>query len=217
MGAKKPGPTCSTNEAAIDAGTLTRHRHEGPVPTGCGKQAPGPKAKIEFVKLWNAYPDKKPYLDAKTGEPPSGYENQCAIKVSVALHGAGVDMTSFKGRQVLLAGHKAAVGASQLAEWLEKQRIQGIPAHPQNITGPTWQDTIKGRTGIVYFANYWLRSGETRNPTGDHIDLWNGWRLTASGLAGAVVTVLRFGLGVDTGPGFSDLGKATKILFWEIR
>jgi hypothetical protein len=53
-------------------------------------------------------------------------------------------------------------------------------------------------------------------PTGDHIDLWNGSRLTASGLQGAIVSALRFGLGIGSGPGFSDLAKATKIVFWEV-
>jgi len=31
-----------------------------------------------------------------------------------------------------------------------------------------------------------------------------------------VVTTLRFGLGIDSGPGFSDLGKARNIEFWRI-
>ena len=87
----------------------------------------------------------------------------------------------------------------------------------KDITGENWQDTIKDKKGIVFFHNYWLRPGQTKNPTGDHIDLWNGSRLTASGFEGAVVTILRFDLGINSGPGFSDLRKATTILFWEVR
>jgi hypothetical protein len=155
-------------------------------------------------------------LDSKTGDPPKGFENQCAIKVSVAFHGVGYDLRSFTGAAVSLRGKKAAIRAEELARWLQGQQIQGLsPA--RNITGAAWQDAIKGHSGIVYFANYWARPGETRSPTGDHIDLWNGSRLTASGLEGIAVTILRFGLGVTSGPGFSDLGKATKILFWEVR
>jgi hypothetical protein len=84
------------------------------------------------------------------------------------------------------------------------------------VTGADWQTTLKIRSGIAYFANHWLRPGETAIPSGDHIDPWNGWRLTASGLEATLVTALRFGPGVDSGPGFSDLDKATRILFQDI-
>jgi len=215
MGARKPGPTCVTNADPIDHGTLCRHRTQAPVPTGTGKAAaPTP---VSFRALWDGYPGSKPYVDAKTGDPPKGFENQCAIKVSVALRAAGVDLASFRGAHVQVNGKLAAIRAEELAAWLKAQHIAGIATAPADITGEKWQDTIKGKTGIVFFANYWARPGEAAHPTGDHIDLWNGSRLTASGFEGAAVTLLRFGLGVNAGPGFSDLGKATTILFWEVR
>ena len=34
---------------------------------------------------------------------------------------------------------------------------------------------LYGRTGIIYIQDYWKRHGET-TPTGDHIDVWNGYR-----------------------------------------
>lgn len=182
-----------------------------------GIDAPKTGVEVTFRALWAGYPGGKPYLDPKTGSPPKGFENQCAIKVSVALQASGVDMRSFRGAHVVVNGKTAATHAEELASWLQKQRIAGISSSPKNTTGEKWQESIKGRTGIVFFANYWARPGETKSPTGDHIDLWNGSRLTASGLEGAVVTLLRFGLGVDSGPGFSDLGKATTIFFWEVR
>ena len=46
-------------------------------------------------------------------------------------------------------------------------------------TGKERQDKIKGRKGIVFFANYWARDGE-KHLTGDHIDLWNKSTLTPS-------------------------------------
>ncbi|MGN7876261.1 T6SS effector amidase Tae4 family protein [Roseateles sp. 22389] len=91
--------------------------------------------------------------------------------------------------------------------WLKSQRIERIAPSPETITGENWEKRIKGRTGIVYFADYWTRGNE-KVSTGDHIDLWNGSRLTASGLEGAAVTFLRFGLGIESGPGFSSLSKA---------
>lgn len=218
MGSKKPGPTCVTTAGAIDGGTLCRHRSNAPGPTGASTAGAAQKPeRVKFTALWDGYPGSKPYVDAKTGKVPAGYENQCAIKVSVALHAAGVAMKSFHGAAVTLGGKNAAVRATELAAWLRKQQIDGIATSPENITGETWQTSIKGRSGIVYFADYWARPGEEKTPSGDHIDLWNGSRLTASGFEGTVVTLLRFGLGVNTGPGFSDLGKATTILFWEVK
>lgn len=216
MGARTPGSTCVTSAERIDAGTSCRSRSPLPGPTGLDA-GPAPRPKLSFASLWAGYPSSKPYLDAKTGEPPKGFENQCAMKVSVALHAAGIDLASFRGAHVFLGGKRAAIRAEELSSWLKSQRIAGMVSPPVDITGENWQDSIKGKTGIVFFANYWARAGEARSPTGDHIDLWNGSRLTASGLEGAMVTVLRFGLGVNSGPGFSDLGKATTILFWEVR
>ena len=43
---------------------------------------PGYRARYMFT-IWANYPDAKPYIDEKTGKPPKGFENQCAIKVSV--------------------------------------------------------------------------------------------------------------------------------------
>lgn len=172
---------------------------------------------VTFAKLWDGYPSGHPYLDAK-GNTPSGFENQCAIKVSVALHAVGIEMKSFKGGSVLVNGKKVATAAEELAAWLKKQPFCGLPPKPESIAGDDWQAKIKGRAGIIFFANYWLRKTDAQGrPTGDHIDLWNEWRLTASSLESAGATFVRFVLGRRTGPDISDLGKATEILFWEIK
>lgn len=175
---------------------------------------------VKFVDLWSSYPSGQPYVDKKTGKPPKGYENQCAIKVSAAIHGAGIEMKSFKGAGVTLNNRKAAIVATQLAGWLKLQPFCGLPKEPEDITGKEWESKIKGRSGIIYFENYWYRTGETKTATGDHIDLWNGSKLTPS----AVNNVRR--LGVNSiqwlpwplnGFNFSDLGNSTKILFWEVK
>jgi len=172
---------------------------------------------LSFDKLWQGYPSSKPYVD-KSGDPPKGFENQCAIKVSVALHAAGVDMKSFRGASVTVDDKRLAIRAEELAAWLKTQHLIGLPLKPENVTGEEWQDKIKGRKGIVFFANYWARDGEKRL-TGDHIDLWNKSTLTPS-----IESTLRFSLGMSRfpnllGPGnwFSNLGKSETILFWEIR
>lgn len=175
---------------------------------------------VTFAKLWESYPGSYPYVDPKTGKPPPGYDNQCAIKVSVAIHGAGVQMKSFRGAPVKVNGLPAASLAFHLAEWLKLQPFCGLPKEPENVTGEDWQDKIKGRTGIIYFEDYWRRPGETKKPTGDHIDLWNKSRLTSN----AANNVRRLGVtSIQWLPGplatynFSDLGSSTKILFWEVK
>ncbi len=216
MGGRRPGPICTTTGEPIDAGTSCRHKSNPPGSLGVGAASETKREPLKFSDLWSGYPNAKPYLDPKTGDVPKGFENQCAIKVSVALHAGGVDLSGFRGASVSIGQKKAAIRAQELAAWLKTLRVSGLPAAPQSIVGENWQEKIKGKTGIVFFADYWLRPGE-KTPSGDHIDLWNGSRLTASGLEGALVTLARFGLGISSGPGFSDLGKSKTILFWEIK
>ncbi len=211
-----PGPLCGTKTEPIDQGTNCRHRSSAPGVLGLQPRSETQRNPIKFSDLWAGYPSTKPYVDPKTGDVPAGFENQCEIKVSVALAAAGVKLTSFQGAHVSINGNRIDIRAEELAAWLKRERTSGIPAVPESIAGADWQSKIKGRTGIIYFADYWFRQGE-KTPTGDHIDLWNGSRLTASGLEGALVTIARFGLGVDSGPGFSDLGKSKTILFWDIK
>jgi Type VI secretion system (T6SS), amidase effector protein 4 len=175
---------------------------------------------VTFEKLWGAYPSGHPYVDTKTGHAPLGYENQCAIRVSAAIHGSGVEMKSFKGVSISLDGKKAAVVATQLASWLDMQPFCGLPRKSISITGKDWQSKIISKTGIIYFENYWKRPGETKAASGDHIDLWNGSALTPN----APNILRRLGVeGIQWLPGplsdynFSDLANSTKILFWEIK
>jgi hypothetical protein len=187
---------------------------------------------VKFANLWAAYPSDPPYVDPKTGKPPQGFSNQCAIKVSVAIHGAGIEMKSFSAKvigvepkdlgRVAINGKNTATLAQQLAAWLKLQPFCGLPQQAESITGEDWEKKIKGRTGIVYFADYWMRSIDKKDrPTGDHIDLWNGSRLTASGFLGTLTTTARF-LGrrsflPGTDYGYSDLGTSKTVLFWEVK
>ncbi|MGR4867801.1 type VI secretion system amidase effector protein Tae4 [Variovorax sp. LARHSF232] len=172
--------------------------------------------KVRFAELWDAYPGGTPYVDPKTGEVPQGFENQCAIRLSVTLHKVGVEMHSFRGKgQIRLDGKRTAVLASEMADWLRLKPMASMGT-PENITGKNWQEKIKGRTGIVAFKNYWIRVGQSA-PSGGHIDLWKGSRMTSGSVRGAMTNFFRFNLGLESGLGYSDLGKATEILFWEVR
>jgi len=169
---------------------------------------------VQFTGLWAAYPkERDPYRDAQ-GKVPAAFENQCAIRMSVSLHQVGVTMKSFKGAAVQLGGQRAAIRAEEFAAWLKLQPFCGLPNKPQAITGQDWQQKIKGKTGIIFFKDYWARDGEVSHASGDHVDLWNKDRLTPS-----FASFMRFTVGLrgSTILGFSDLGKAKEILFWEIK
>lgn len=186
---------------------------------------------VKFADLWDAYVTGNPYRDAKTGEVPAGYGNQCAIRMSATLHKVGVEMKSYTpghvtvkpgnvfGR-ILLNGKFAATRADQMGSWLSKQPFCGLPTKPEDITGKDWEAKVKGRTGIIMFDGYWTRAGESAaNASGGHIDLWNGSRLTNNGVAGTLETFARFTLGMHAPwlPIYSDLRKSKLILFFEIR
>lgn len=122
---------------------------------------------VTFAQLWASYPDEpNPHKNAN-------YKNQCAIRLSIALHGVKVDMSSFSQRTVpKMPGKKelgrdlyrkpgkkqsepdkpVALRAYEMATWL-KQRPQfcGMPAKPEDVTGHDWETKVKGRTGIIYF------------------------------------------------------------------
>ncbi|WP_175674919.1 type VI secretion system amidase effector protein Tae4 [Burkholderia ambifaria] len=185
---------------------------------------------LSFQELWNAYPTKDPY-DDPTGE----YENQCAIRMSVTFHKVGSSMKSFSQNvlkpmpgkktmgRLILDGKATATRAYELAEWLKLHPFLGM-GRPEDITGPDWQDKIKGRTGIIYFFGYWRQDGDSADAlSGGHIDLWNKDTLTPS-----FASLWRFRLGQRTFPDLlsrlrggngnviSDLAKSKEILFWEV-
>jgi hypothetical protein len=111
---------------------------------------------------------------------------------------------------------KHALRAEELANWLNKRYLAGWP-EPTDVTGEDWQEKAKGKKGVIFFKDYWLRSGE-RHPSGDHIDLWNGWRFPMPTVATGATDILRFGLGVDSLHigiiDYSNLGGVRKILIW---
>lgn len=173
---------------------------------------------LTFQELWAAYPNEEdPFRDPKTGKVPAYADNQCAIRLSITLHNVGVEMKSFNGEgQIRIDGKRTALRASEMAQWLKLKPFAGLPT-PENITGPDWQEKIKGRTGIVFFSGYWARATDHNGQTtGDHIDLWNRDTLTSPGFEGRATSFFRFTLGVSTA-WYSDLARSNQILFWEIK
>jgi len=121
-------------------------------------------AGVSFQKLWDNHPGIPSYpCDQKT------FENQCAIRMGVAFHGAGINMDSFKGASCWIAGHKGKghiLRAQEFANWLKM-----FLGKPQTFKkkDKTVDKNLKNKKGIVFIQDGW---GAT-----DHIDLWNGSQL----------------------------------------
>lgn len=68
-----------------------------------------------------------------------------------------------------------------------------------------------GRSSIIFLANYWRRPGESGTTrTGDHIDLWNGYRMTE------YFSWVRIHFGVTWEGQWSDYRRAPRTMFWAI-
>ncbi|MCA9655298.1 MAG: hypothetical protein KC501_35620 [Myxococcales bacterium] len=115
---------------------------------------------ISFDRLLASYPtDLHPCSD--------GWDNQCAIRMSIALVGAGF---SFDDYGDPLCSHNHARGAESLANHLWTRL-----ARPRIYTdGGSAKGAISGKQGIVFFKDI----AGFRNGTGDHIDLWKPGTMT---------------------------------------
>ncbi|PRQ06737.1 type VI secretion system amidase effector protein Tae4 [Enhygromyxa salina] len=111
---------------------------------------------VSYGSLRESYPtDRSPCGD--------GWGNQCAIRMSIALEGAGF---SFKGYGDPMCSHGHARGAESLANHLWREW-----GRPQVITTPsTAKRGIGTSSGIILFKDI----AGFRGGSGDHIDLWNG-------------------------------------------
>lgn len=174
------------------------------------------KRAVPFSLLWRNYPTDLPCL-LPNGDPPSGFENQCAIKMSLCLELSGVTLKGL-GNDCPVAKHPGralVAAASKLATWLTENRFPGC-GRREKYAGQTWRGKCEKRSGIIFFKHYWCRSGEAPGAcTGNHIDLWNG-RSLSPGWA----SFFRFDLGIDRLPNpfsegnfYSDLGQSREVWF----
>lgn len=95
----------------------------------------------------------------------TNYENQCAIRLSYALSGAGTPIDSYTDPTCTVGDQKFARGAESLANFLYKRF--GIPEKHLSAVA---RERIAKRTGIVFFKDI----AGFRGGIGDHIDLWDG-------------------------------------------
>ncbi len=99
--------------------------------------------------------------------------------------------------------------AEEFAIGLKIRPTADISAMIKVLPG-SFQNTLKGKTGIIFFKDYWQRGSESfTNRSGDHIDLWNKNEISGSGMF--MRSVYEF-FGV-----VSDLNKSKEIWFWEVK
>lgn len=138
---------------------------------------------IQFQQLWDSHPlNQTPSENfpcrKKDGTP--AFENQCAIKMSVALAGAGVNMNACNKVKCWFGHKNHVIRAQELADWLAATQQLGKPSRLQKKKGDTASSfeatvlaTITGKKGIIFCQNFWGAGNQ-----GDHIDVWDGQYMT---------------------------------------
>jgi Type VI secretion system (T6SS), amidase effector protein 4 len=180
---------------------------------------------VEFKDLWRGHPINEsvstPCIAPKDlvnleGKPVKEgfpvFANQCAIRVGVSLRRAGVQPSQISGC-AHCSVHKREdmhfINATALARAIDRANLSGVKP-VQKLSGDKpaqFYPELFGRTGIVFIKDYWHRSGEAgRTPTGDHIDIWNGYRSTSKWLM-EWFSWLGY---------YSNYAGAKEIWFWEV-
>jgi hypothetical protein len=155
---------------------------------------------LEFKELWRGHPINESVqtpciapsdLTNLEGERiPAGFpvfHNQCAIRMGTALRRAGVQPSQLPGLGTCAVHPREYmhfINASAVAHALAKARIDGL-GPLEKFSGPdaaVYYPKIFGRTGIIFIQDYWRRTTDGDRPTGDHIDVWNGYRTSAKWL-----------------------------------
>jgi len=88
-----------------------------------------------FQSVWSNYPASDP-CDAKDAKGHLLFKNQCAIRMSHALKGAGVNLTSFPVARKCWVHPKDhhVLAARELANWLQSLPFSGLKA-AENVSG----------------------------------------------------------------------------------
>ena len=115
-----------------------------------------------FVNLWSNYPTESSPCDGP-------WENQCAIRMSITLNAERSIVVNSTTYSEPKCAHGHARGAESLANWLWGHHL----GRPKIYTdGAKAKLELQEKTGIIFFKDCFVRSGESR-AVGDHIDLWN--------------------------------------------
>lgn len=183
---------------------------------------------VTFNQLWSNHPTIAGNDHPCATRGKGNFPNQCSIRLGVALAVSGVKTERIPGA-VHCWYHDRSEGhiirAEQLANGLNKYPIPGI-WKVIKVPSESFPEKLSGKTGIMFFKDYWRReftdkNGKKkiqafRNRSGDHIDLWNGSRLTE--LSSWFRIHLRIGsYGLHSlSDEWSDYEDAKGIWFWRV-
>jgi len=128
-----------------------------------------------FQKLWDNHPTitYDDYPCSSNGK--KNFPNQCAIRMGECFERSGIKTQKLPVRRCWF--HKNQPGhilaAEELANALVKFPISSNIQKPIKFKGKDGFSKIAGKKGIIFFKDYYGPGNQ-----GDHIDLWNGSRLT---------------------------------------
>lgn len=136
---------------------------------------------IDFQTLWNNHPIIKDKEESPCSLP---FDNQCAIRMGIALLRSGVKVTNVK-KCWSHPGEGHILLAEQLANRLQYHVSDVGTANKRKLPEVISVDDYKSKKGIVFFKDFWARTKweekDERRFTGDHIDLWDGTQQTHGG------------------------------------
>jgi hypothetical protein len=171
---------------------------------------------VRFKQLWENHPTiQNEKYPCKSESGKKYFDDQCAIRLGTCLANCGIDTTKIVPKRRHCWHHDVSRGhilsAEELAEGLKWCIINGLQKM-EEINPSDYQRDLNHIQGIIFFKDFWQRTvngnKETfRNRSGDHIDLWNGSRLTDWRTWFAISSVLNTG-GV--------YGKSKEIWFWRV-
>lgn len=178
---------------------------------------------ITFQQLWDNHPAITGNDNPCTTNGKVNFSNQCAIRVGVSLAKSGVKTYLIPGATHCWHKHDKSKGhiirAEELANGLNKFYIAGL--HKMVKVSPgNFSKELSGKKGIIFFKDYWQRTNNEkkesfRNRSGDHIDLWNGNKITSPDSWARIH--LRIGnFGLHSFGFYSDLEDSKSIWFWRV-
>ena len=143
----------------------------------------------KFERLWLAHPSTKGISKPCLTNGKSNFDNQCAIRMGVAIQDAGISMGSYTGDYCWHNhGKKHTLRVEELEKWLRTQATTfGNPTDYISAKSTEFQSKV----GIVAFINFWGTGSQ-----GDHIDLWNG-------------TIVRAGEA-------NYFNRSSRVVFWQL-
>jgi hypothetical protein len=128
---------------------------------------------VSFKTLWTRHPSNMGVRSPCTTDGKVNFENQCAIRMGECFLKSGVPLGSFSGAKCY-PGHKHnqshILRAEELADWMKAQPVLfGKVDIKRNVKASNYA----GKNGVIFLKNFWGVGNQ-----GDHIDLWNGSKMT---------------------------------------